>query len=38
VERHHVGSLALPGGPGLRGTLDDAKIAKYWFDAAKAAA
>ena len=32
------GSLALPGGPGLGVTLDDAKIAKYRFDAAKAAA
>jgi L-Ala-D/L-Glu epimerase len=26
------GSLALPGGPGLGVTLDDAKIAKYRFD------
>ena len=32
------GSLALPGGPGLGVTLDDAKIAKYRFDNAKAAA
>jgi L-alanine-DL-glutamate epimerase-like enolase superfamily enzyme len=32
------GALALPGGPGLGVTLDDAKIAKYRFDAAKAAA
>jgi len=32
------GSLALPGGPGLGVTLDDAKIAKYRFDYAKAAA
>ena len=32
------GSLALPGGPGLGVTLDDAKIAKYRFDNAKATA
>jgi len=32
------GSLALPGGPGLGVTLDDAKIEKYRFDNAKAAA
>lgn len=32
------GSLALPDGPGLGVTLDDAKIAKYRFDSAKAAA
>jgi L-alanine-DL-glutamate epimerase-like enolase superfamily enzyme len=34
----HSGSIALPGGPGLGVTLDDAKIAKYRFDAAKAVA
>jgi muconate cycloisomerase len=32
------GSLALPGGPGLGVTLDDAKIAKYRFDQEQAAA
>jgi L-alanine-DL-glutamate epimerase-like enolase superfamily enzyme len=32
------GELPLPGGPGLGVTLDDAKIAKYRFDATKAAA
>ncbi len=32
------GSLALPGGSGLGVTLDDAKIEKYRFDNAKAAA
>ena len=30
--------LSKSGGPGLGVTLDDAKIAKYRFDAAKAAA
>src|SRR5688572_4240641 len=34
----NAGSIALPGGPGLGVTLDDAKIAKYRFDAAKATA
>lgn len=32
------GSLALPGGPGLGVTLDDAKIAKFRFDKTQAAA
>lgn len=33
-----AGSIALPGGPGLGVTLDDAKIAKYSLDVAKAPA
>lgn len=32
------GSIALPGGPGLGVTLDDAKMAKYRFDKTQAAA
>lgn len=31
------GSIALPGGPGLGVTLDDAKLAKYRFEVKKAA-